>query len=274
MLPQMPHFFDFIHVRSVRDLPHLGLVLLLVGGIVLGVYLAMQPQIFNKQAAEGSLVDLRFAPETLQIQSGKVYEAKIAINPKGQRVTALQIYIGYDPADVTILEAKNEGFLPITLKSQDSFDGTLNLIYGSTIETQATKPGMVATIKFKVNSNKASFLSIKGNSQVNVSSREGNVLTAFAVLPLEVAAEGTLTGEEDIRYPDSLLLEKAFFAESEPYVRDFREALEPDPDYGTPRVEPGFSEAYILQLGKDIFVEPIVALNDVIAEKATEIINR
>lgn len=268
----MPHFFDFIHVRSVRDLPHLGLVLLLTGGIVLGVYLAMQPQIFNKQAAEGSLVDLKFAPDVLKVQAGRIYEAKIAINPKSERVTALQLNIGYDPGIVTILETKNEGFLPITLKAEDDFQGNLNLTYGSTVENQATKPGMVATIKLKVNSAQASKLSIKGNSEVNVSSREGNALTVFSVLPLEVAAAGSTTGEEDIRYPDSLLLEKAFTPDSAPFVRDFKEAIEPKPELKPERVRPGFSEAYVLQLGRDIFVDPIVALNDVIEGKATEIL--
>jgi len=274
MLPQLPHFFDFIHVRDRGDLPHLALVLVLTLGIIVGVYLALQPQIFNKQASEGSLVEVKFIPEVISVQSGRVYEAKIAIDPKGQRVTALQLAIGYNPAKVTILEAKNEGFLPITLKTKDTFDGTLNLVYGATIETNATAPGMIATIKFKSNSSETSELSIKGGSQVNVSSQEGNALTTFPVLKLEEGAGGSLTGNEDIRYPDSLLLEKAFRSDSEPFVQEFREAIEPVPEIKPERIKPGFSEAYILQLGRDIFVNPIVALNEVIEEKAGEIINR
>ena len=268
----MPHFFDFIHLRDRRDLPHIALVSLLIFGIILGVYLAMQPQLFNKQASEGSLVGLAFAPDMLEVQAGRVYEVKIAIDPKSERVTAAQLAIKYDPAVVTIIEVKNEGFLPVILKSQDTFDGTLNLVYGSTIESQAINPGMLASIRFKVNGTGPSEMAIKGNSQINVSSREENALSVFPVLSLVPAAGGTATGEEDVRYPDSLLLEKAFHPDSEPFVREYREGLEPKPEVGVERIEPEFSGAYIRQLGKDIFVEPVVALNQVLQEKATEII--
>ena len=272
MVPHMPHFFEFIHFRDHKDLPHLALVGLLIFGIVIGVYLSLQPQIFNKQASESSLVEVKFIPESVLVQSGRVYEAKIAINPKGQRVTALQMFIGYNPAKVTILEAKNEGFLPITLKTQDTFEGTLNLVYGATVETMATDAGMVATLKFKVNSGGASEITIKPNSQISVSSLEGNALSDFPVLKLEESSAATQTGSEDVRYPDNLLLEKAFRADSEPFVQEFRDAIEPEPEIKPDRLGPQFSEAYIKQLGRDIFIEPIVALNEVIGEKATQIL--
>lgn len=274
MLPQMPHSFDFIHFRSWKDLPHLVLVFFLVGGIALGVYLAMRPQVFINRAAEDGTVELKFAPESLDIQAGKVYEVKIAINPKQSRVTGVKLEIGYDPAAVTLLEVVNDGFLPVTLKSQDRFDGNLDLIYGSTVETTANKPGMVATIKFKANQATGSEVIIKPGSQVTISSREGNVLNNYSVLSLSPAAAGIETGQADSRYPDSLLLEKAFRADSEPFVREVREALEPKPSTSPDRVDPGLNSQYAKQLGKDIFIDPIVALNDVLLEKAEELINK
>ncbi len=267
----MPHFFDFIHIRDRKDLPHLALVSLLVFGIILGVYLAMQPQIFNKQASESGLVELAFVPESLEIQTGRVYELKVAINPKAERVTAIQLALEYDPAVITIIETKNEGFLPITLKTGDDFNGNLNLVYGSTIESQATQPGMVALIKFKASNNGPSRITMKGNTQVSVASKEGNALSSFPVLELQTG-DGSQTGEEDVRYPDSLLLEKAFHPEAEPFIREFREGLEPKPEVKPGRVKPEFSGAYIGQLGRDIFIEPIVALNQVLQEQATEIL--
>jgi hypothetical protein len=272
MLPQRFHIPEFIHFRSKKDIPHLIFVLLLISGIILGVYLSLQPQLFSKKAAESGLVEIQFIPETLQVRSGQVYEAKIAINPKVERVTALQLELSYDPTVVTILDVKNEGFLPVTLKSQDNFDGTLNLVYGSTIETQSTKPGVVALIKFKVIDAKGGSIAIKSNSQVGVSSKEGNALSSFPALNLQSSATGTQTGTEDVRYPDSLLLEKAFHPEASPFVRDFKEASEPGPIYAPERVKPQLSGAYIKQLGKDIFIEPVVALNEVIQEKVGSII--
>ena len=274
MLPQIPHSFDFIHFKSLRDLPHLVLVFFLIAGISLGVYLAMRPQTFINRAAEGTTVDLKFVPEILQVQEGRVYQAKIAINPKGERVTAVSLEVGYDPAAVTIIEVVNGGFLPVTLKSEDMFDGNLNLVYGSTIETQANQPGMVATLKFKANEGRGSEIFIKPGSQVNISSKEENVLTSYSLLSLEPAGAGVETGQEDARYPDSLLLERAFGQDSEPFVREVREALEPKPSTSPDRINPELSEAYLIQLGKDIFVDPVVALNDVLQEKADEIINR
>jgi hypothetical protein len=275
MVPQMPHVFELIHFRGKKDIPHLGFVLLLVSGIILGVYLSLQPQLFNKQAAQSGIVELQFIPDTLQVQSGKIYEAKIAINPKGERVTAVQLDLSYDPSALTILEVKNEGFLPVTLKSQDNFDGTFNLIYGSTIESQATKAGIVTNIKFKVvEAGQPSNLNLKSSSQVTVSSKEGNVLSEFPALSLEPAAAGSETGAEDVRYPDSLLLEKVFLPEASPFIRDFQEASEPKPELKPERVKPQFSGAYLKQLGTDIFIEPIVSLNEVIREKAAEIINK
>ena len=265
----MPHVFEFIHFKDRRDLPHLAVVLLLISGIVLGVYLSLQPQIFNKQASESSLVEVEFIPESIRIQKGKNYEVKLGVNPKAERVTAVQLAIGYDPENVTILEVKNEGFLPINLKTQDSYDGNLSVIYGGTVETQATQPGMLATIKFKVLDEVNSEISIKPNSQVSVSSQEGNVLTSYSKLELQTgddAIQAPAGTQEDVKYPDNLLLEKAFFPDSSPFVRDFREAIEPKPVIKPERLKPQLSEAYLKQLGKDIFITPIVSLNEVLQE--------
>lgn len=269
----MPHFFEFIHLRDRQDLPHLALVVLLITGIMVGVYLSLQPQIFNKQAAEGSLVEVNFIPEILEIQAGQTYEAKIGVNPKTERVTAVQLSISYDPEVVKIVETKNEGFLPIELKTEDNHEGTLTLIYGGTVDTQAGLPGMLATLKFKALTGSLSAIAIKSNSQVSVSSKEGNVLTAFSKLYLTeggAAAQTPLPG--DIKYPDNLLLEKAFFPDSSPFVRDFKEAIEPRPEIKPERVKPQLSEKYILQLGRDIFIEPVVSLNEVLRDKVGGII--
>ena len=275
MVPNLPHIFEFIHLKDRKDLPHLGLVVFLVAGIILGVYLALQPQIFSKRADEGSLVEVKFEPEALNVQKGRVYEVKIAVNPKAQRVTAVQLDLGYDPAALTILEAKNEGFLPITLKTRDSFDGNLTLIYGGTVQTQAVQLGTAATIKFKFIGDSPSVLSIKPGSQVSVSSKEGNVLTSFSKLDLNTGGVVQIQPEGGaVKYLDKLLLEKAFFPDSGPFVEEFKEAIEPGPELKPERVKPELSEKYILQLGRDIFIEPIIALNQVITEKAGEIINR
>lgn len=271
MVPQVPHNFEFIHFRSIKDIPHLLMVILLISGIFLGVYLALQPQLFNKKASEGSLVDLQFVPDSLQIQTGNTYEAKINIMPKGQRVTAVQLDLEYDPTVMTILEVKNGGFSPITLRSQDRLDGTFSLIYGSTIESKSDKDGTVANIKFRVLSSKDSKLSVKGNSQINVSSQEANALTNFPSLSLQ-STGGANTDKSELKYPDNLLLEKAVLPDASPFVRDFREGLKPDPSFAPERVKPGFSGAYVKQLGKDIIIDPIIALNQVIEEKTGEII--
>jgi len=266
MVPHIPHVFD--------DLFHITLVGILSFGIILGVYLAMQPQLFNKKASESSLVELAFEPESLNVQSGRVYEAKVTINPKAERVTAVQLSLEYNPTAITIVETKNEGFLPVTLKVQDDFNGRLNLVYGSTIESQPTKPGVVATIKFKVINYEASRITMKGNTQVSVSSKDGNALSMFPVLELQPSQGVSETGEEDLRYQNTLLEEKAVLQDAQPFVRDFQEALEPKPEVKPERISPQFSGAYLKQLGSDIFIAPVTALNQVIEEKAGELINR
>lgn len=272
MLPHIPYPFEFIHIKSREDLPHLAIVILLILGIGVGVYLALSPQIFNKQAAGDSIVDLKFIPESIQVETGKEYEAKIAINPKGQRVSAVQLNIFYNADVVSVLEVKNGGFLPVELRINDDHQGNLNLIYGSTIESQAKEPGMLSVIKFKVLNPYSATLQVKPASEVSISSKEGNVLNIFPKLLIEPL--GVLSPGEQVQYPDNLLLEKAFFASSGPAVRDFKEIMEPKPELKPGRVKPGFSGAFIKQLGIDIFISPIVALNQVIEEKAGEIIGK
>jgi hypothetical protein len=270
MVPHMPHIFELIHFKDRKDLPHLGMVVMLIGGIILGVYLALQPQLFSKRAAEGSLIEIKFVDEAIEVEQNRIYEAKIGVNPKGEKVTAMQLDLGYDPTAVTILEIKNEGFLPVTLKTEDNFSGTHTLVYAGLIQNQTTQPGMVATVKFKYIGNSSSTLSIKPGSQVNIISKEGNVLNEFDSLSLQTI-EKEAPGEP-VEYPDNLLLEKAFFPDSQPYVDDVKESLEEKPKVGADRIEPEFSQKYILQLGRDIFIEPIVALNEVIEDKATDIL--
>lgn len=265
MVPRLSRFTDFIHIKSRKDLPHLGLVIFLVLGIILGVSLALQPQIFNKRAAEETLIEVKFIPEVLQVESGKTYEVKIAVNPKGQRVTAAKIHINYDPEVVSILKTTNAGFLPVTLKTEDSRDGDLTMIFASTIDSQPDQAGMLAGIEIKALNPFPSTLQVMPDSEVTVSSQEENVLTVFPKLAIE-PLESTLAPGETPGYPDNLLLEKAFFPSSSPYVRDFKEILEPDPELKPERVKPEFSITFVRQLGTDIFISPIVALNQVLEE--------
>lgn len=260
------------HIKSLKDLPHLFIVTLLVMGIGLGVYLAMQPQLFNKQAAEGAVIDLTFLPREMKVETGKEYEAKIAINPKGQRVTAAQLSVSYDPRVIAVVGITNGGFLPVSLRTLDDKQGNLNLIYGSTIDSQTGQAGILSVIKFKTLIPESTVIKINPPSQVSISSREGNVLEAYPKLTIE-SLDRTAPGEQT-RYPDNLLLEQAFFASSEPVVRDFRESLEPKPERGPERVKPEFSEAFLKQLGMDIFISPIVALNEVLEEQAGKLLGK
>lgn len=266
MLPHTPHLFNFIHIRSMRDLPHLAIVAFLILGIILGVYLSFQTQIFNKKALEQTGIVLQFIPEKLQIGSGKTYEAKVFINPGGERVTAIELNISYDPRVVSILESKNSGFLPVDLKVSDNHEGLLTLVYSSTIENIADKPGAVVLIKFKVLNAFASSLQITPDSEVTVSSKEGSVLNSFPILELEPLE--TELDKKDVSYPDNLLLEKAVFQDPEIIIRDFKELIEPKPVFSPERVKPEFSLTFLKQLGTDIFISPITALNQVLEEKA------
>ncbi len=270
MLPHIPHLFDFIHIRSLRDLPHLIIVVLLILGIVLGVYLSLQAQIFNKKALEQQGIVLQFIPEKLKIENGKTYEAKIFINPAGARVTAIELNISYDPQAVSILESKNAGFLPVELKVSDNHEGVLTLVYSSTIENTADKPGEVVSVKFKVLSAFTSALRINPDSEVTVSSMEGSILNSFPVLHLEPLEEEL--EKKDVSYPNNLLLEKAVFQDPAIIIRDFKELIEPKPAIKPERVKPEFSFTFLKQIGTDIFISPIAALNQVLEKKAEGII--
>lgn len=271
MLPHIPYPFEFIHIKSRKDLPHLAVVVLLVFGVYLGVYLALQPQIFNKKAQEASVIDIKFIPGRILVETGRDYEAKIAVNPKGKRVNAAALNVTYNPEVISVLEISSGGFLPIDLKINDDHQGKLTLIYGSTIESQADKPGMLSVIKFKVLKKDFTSFDISPMSEVSVSSVEGNVLTVFPKLLIEPSGSTDL--KEEVSYPDNLLLEKAFFASPEPVVRDFQESLEPKPILKPDRVKPEISFAFIKQLAGDIFISPIVALNQVIEVKLGEILS-
>ncbi len=264
MLPKI-RLTDLVHFKGLKDLPHLALVIFMVFGIIIGVWLSLQPQLFTKRASEDNLLDVKFIPDTIQVQTGKTYEAKVAINPKGERVTAVKLNMTYDPQTISVTQIKNDGFLPVELKVEDTFDGNLQLIYGSTIETQATQPAMLATIVFKVINPFSSEIQVKTDSEVSVSSSSDNALKSFPVLKIEPIWDGVNPGEEP-KYPDNLLLEKAFFPDSSPVVRDFKETFEPKPLIKPERIDPEFSMDYLKQLGGDIFIAPVQSLNQVLQE--------
>lgn len=247
-------------------------LIFLIIGIIIAVILARNPQIFNKQASEGALVDLKILPEKLSVELGGNYDFKIAINPKAQRVTAASITLRYDPQAIAINKVKNEGFLPIDLKIYDDKLGILTMVFGTTIDVPADKPGMLATISFKALENLNSKIQIEPGSEVSVSSTSGNVLSVYPTI--ELTAQSSSQTPQDISYPNNLLLEKAFFANPSPFVQEVRDSLDPKIVIKPGRIKPAFSEAYIMQLGKDIFIEPIIALNQVIEQKAGEFINR
>lgn len=264
MIPKI-RVTDLVHFKSVKDLPHLALVIFMVFGIIIGVWLSLQPQLFTKRASEDNLLDVKFIPDTIQVQTGKTYEAKIAINPKGERVTAVKLNMTYDPQTISVTQIKNDGFLPVELKVEDTFDGNLQLVYGSTIDTQATQPAMLATIVFKVINPFSSEIQAKTDSEVSVSSSSDNALKSFPVLKIEPIWDGVNPGEEP-KYPDNLLLEKAFFPDSSPVVRDFKESFDPKPLIKPERIDPEFSMDYLKQLGEDIFIAPVQSLNQVLQE--------
>lgn len=256
-----------------KDFLRLIFVIFLSLSIIIGVYLALQRQVFNKQAAEGGIVDLKIVPDKLSVQVGGQYQFKIAIDAKAQRVTAASLWIRYDPKSIAIVKVKNEGFLPVDLKIEDDKLGNLLVALGSTVDVKAEGLGFLATITLKSLEQNSSKIEIEPVSEVSVSSREGNVLSVFPALEITPGFLGGQSSQQLDQYPNNLLLEKAFFADPSPFVQEFRNSLDPKPVIKPERIKPGFSEAYLRQLGKDIFIDPIIALNQVLEEKAGEVIS-
>ncbi len=269
-MPHIPHSFDFIHIKSVKDLPHLFIVLLLVSGIGIGVYLSLQPQLFSKQAAEGNIIDVSFLPEIIEAKVGESYDLKIGINPKGQRVTAAKLIVKYDPQVVSIAEVQNGGYLPVTLKVEDDFNGKLTLVYGSTIDSKSPPLGLLSLVKLRIQNPYNSEVGLDTDSEINIATQEDNVLNNYPKLTIEALNNQS---EEDAKYPNNLLQEKPFFASSQPTVDDFQKSMEERAGLKPGRIDPEFSEAYIKQLAGDA-VSPIVALNKVLQEKVGDVLGK
>ena len=134
---------------SRLNLAGLVVTLVVLAGIVVGLVLIRNPQIFRPKAAGTTkLVVLTITPPNTTVTPGQEFPVKIDVDPKGEKVGGAIIKLNFNPQ---FLEAKNIQIgtvLPLPLEDPVIAPGSVTLSQANPLVT-ATNPGTIATITFR-----------------------------------------------------------------------------------------------------------------------------
>lgn len=144
------------------------LILVLVASIVGLLILSLSP----KKEASTIVAPVPVAQTTLSLTTPKATSSAmttdVVINTRGNKVTAVQLELSYNPADITIIDATAGAFFKTPdelLKKVDSVNGRISYALGVGLGQKGISgQGIVATISFNR-------LKITGTTAINFTSK-------------------------------------------------------------------------------------------------------
>jgi hypothetical protein len=266
-----PNILNFSSLKTHKDLSKILLVGFLALAVLVATTLALNPQIFKKQASEDQ-ISLRLLPSEIRTVKNNSYNIQIGINSLDSKVTASEIHLVYDPKKILIEDLKIEDFLPVVLKVTNNHDGKIVLILGGQLNDLKKGVGILATLKFKVLSEDITDIKFKPDTKVVVEGSSENVLKEMSGTNLIPAGRGfnsqaspSVSGV----FPNNLKDEGVVFQDPSPLIRDIVENVEVEDT----SIKPGFNFRYIKHLFTSLF-PPISSLNKDLEDTTTGVIKK
>lgn len=177
---------------SKKIIAGIVVLVLLITGLVGGVFLVRQRQELRKEAAPATSLSLTPAQTTAQI--GETLSLSIAIDTAENKVTAADLRITYDSKKLTLTEFKPGTFLPVTLNEPkiDNNQGLATAVFGAQPANTPQGKGSLGTLVFQAKASGSVSVAFSAETEVSGMDEETNVLIARNPASITVQATGTV----------------------------------------------------------------------------------
>lgn len=135
-------------IKSQQGFAHILFLVLLLLGIIVGVYLVSQrTNLFPKASTSG--VRLSFFPQSTQINEGETFNLSVLAEPLGVTPAAVEVKVLFDPAVLQVTNVQSLEFFPVVLKPAEITSGAVSITLGNDLINPKVGSGMINTISFK-----------------------------------------------------------------------------------------------------------------------------
>ena len=125
---------------------HILAILILLAGIIAGVYLVQQTQIFRPRANVDG-VNLSLQPSRVDVASNEEFELTVFASTGNFEVSAAEIHIGFDPDQVEVRSIRAGDSLPLVLKEGQVNGNEATITVGATLGSTFRGNGTVAILR-------------------------------------------------------------------------------------------------------------------------------
>lgn len=163
---------------SQKGVAHILVVLLLLTGIVAGVYLVQKTQIFKPKATVET-VDLSLQPSEITANPDQETTLNVFANTHDFSVTAVELHISYDPNMLESVDIEAESALPVILaqRQHGSLEGDrseITVTLGTNPEAPLRGNGAIARLSVTptANFNSSTSIELTNDTKVTVLERD------------------------------------------------------------------------------------------------------
>jgi hypothetical protein len=181
-----------VNLKSLKPPQLIALVVILVG-VIAGIFLVQQQQLFRKKAADG-LPDIYFHPSSMNIEPGSTNQSvDIFMNTYTANVAATVLEISFDPQYLEVISLMPAESLPVVLQTSLT-ESSATLTIGSPPESPLNGTVKIATVIFNVRQTPISTqITFTGNTQVAAIESTGNVLGVANPATITIGSAPTAT---------------------------------------------------------------------------------
>lgn len=149
--------------------------LVLFSGLVSVLLFTGRKQILRTKAS-GS-VALRMTPAEKRVTQGDTFDISILIDTGEDSVSAVELFIAYDPAKLQIIELNASDMFPVMLLNPVLDNGSYHIALGSPPSSPLKGTGIVTTLSFRAINDGETLLALTDPSMVAAVGKNDNVLS-------------------------------------------------------------------------------------------------
>lgn len=179
---------------SKKVIAGIVVLVLLVAGLVGGVFLVRQRQELRKEAAPATSLSL--TPSQSTIKAGETISLTISMDTAENKATGADLTITYDPKKLVLTEFKPGTFLPIPLSQPkiDNNQGLATAVFGAQPASVPKGKGSLGTLVFQAKETGTVSVAFSPETEVIGADEETNVLVAKNPASVTIQASSVQVG--------------------------------------------------------------------------------
>lgn len=122
-------------------------------------------------------VALSLSPVEVKTGAGEIFKTAVVLDPQMNTVTAVELYLTYDPTILEAQEIKEENYLPVVLNNGKIENGEASIVLASQPTELKQSSGTLATVTFKALKPAQTNIDFSEKTRAAALNKTGNVVS-------------------------------------------------------------------------------------------------